>query len=408
MNTTIQSKIHGLIKNIKNEKISHNDQSLFCSYFYDLDSLKTHSQEIVRELPQSCQMFYATKANSELPILKTLSEDVHGFEVASLGELELIQQHFPNHPIIFGGPGKTNDELAACLKSKQVELIHIESFFELIRLSDLCKKNKQSCDILLRLNIELPSLPKTKLTMGGSPTPFGMDEETLISCLSFISRQNDIHLKGIHLHLASLQTCEETHLNLIADYFDYFKKLQKHGQLTLNHLNVGGGIGINYNDPNHKFNWRYFCSKLDTIIKNKELTNTTIRFECGRYISAFCGYYAIEVIDIKETHDQNFIICRGGTHHFRTPYAQGHSHPFTILPIEHWPHSYTRPELKQATANIVGQLCTPKDKLAYNRHIHHIRVGDIVIFSHAGAYAWNISHHNFLRHPQPDMHFIKG
>ncbi|ALA25114.1 type III PLP-dependent enzyme [Piscirickettsia salmonis] len=400
--------IYKFIKKIKTEKTINNDHSPFCAYIYDLDELKRHSQDIIHALPKSCQMFYATKANSELPILKTLADHLHGFEVASLGELELIQQYFPHHPIIFGGPGKTNDELNACLNNQQVELIHVESIFELERLYYLCQTNKQPCNILLRLNIEPASLPKTKLTMGGSPTPFGMDENMLMSCLNFIHQQDLIHLKGIHLHLASLQICENIHLSLINDYLDYFKQLQQRHQLTLNHLNVGGGIGINYQDSHHKFNWHSFCAKLDEIINSKKLVNTIIRFECGRYISVFCGYYAIEVIDIKKTHEQNFIICRGGTHHFRTPYAQGHSHPFTVLPIDSWPYPYKRPELKQATANIVGQLCTPKDKLAYDADIHHIRVGDIIVFSHAGAYAWNISHHSFLRHPKPEIHFIQG
>jgi diaminopimelate decarboxylase len=99
-------------------------------------------------------------------------------------------------------------------------------------------------------------------------------------------------------------------------------------------------------------------------------------------------------------------VVRGGTHHFRTPYAQGHSHPFTVLPVEDWSYPWRRPELRDATVNVVGQLCTPKDVLAFDAPIDQVRVGDLLVFPYAGAYAWHISHHDFLRHPHPQHWYL--
>ena len=109
----------------------------------------------------------------------------------------------------------------------------------------------------------------------------------------------------------------------------------------------------------------------------------------------------MEVIDIKPCFGRHFVVGRGGTHHFRTPYAQGHSHPFFVLPVERWPHPFPRPEIRDAEITVVGQLCTPKDVLAADAPAARVRVGDWLVFPYAGAYAWHISHHDFLRHPHP-------
>ena len=91
-------------------------------------------------------------------------------------------------------------------------------------------------------------------------------------------------------------------------------------------------------------------------------------------------------------------------HHFRTPAAQSHDHPFVILKSEQH-HEISHP-IQHAQATFVGQLCTPKDVLARNQHVAHVDIGDYVVFTLAGAYAWNISHQNFLMHEPPIFHYF--
>lgn len=112
----------------------------------------------------------------------------------------------------------------------------------------------------------------------------------------------------------------------------------------------------------------------------------------------------MEVLDIKQNLGENFVIARGGTHHFRTPAAQSHDHPFVILKSEQH-HEISHP-IQHARATFVGQLCTPKDVLARNQHVAHVDIGDYVVFTLAGAYAWNISHQNFLMHEPPIFHYF--
>lgn len=133
------------------------------------------------------------------------------------------------------------------------------------------------------------------------------------------------------------------------------------------------------------------------------MQDTTIRFECGRYVSSQCGYYVMEVMDIKANHGDYFAIGRGGTHHFRTPAAQGHSHPFFILPGK---KRESEKLFSNINVTIVGQLCTPKDMLAYQQPVDALAIGDYLVFPLAGAYAWNISHQNFLMHPPPIVQYM--
>ncbi|MCY1231854.1 Diaminopimelate decarboxylase [compost metagenome] len=130
------------------------------------------------------------------------------------------------------------------------------------------------------------------------------------------------------------------------------------------------------------------------------MADTRIRFEIGRFISAACGYYLMQVLDIKRNHGQYFAVARGGTHHFRTPAAQGHDHPFVVMRGER------AADLQDQAVTLVGQLCTPKDVLARQHPVNELAVGDLLVFTHAGAYAWNISHQRFLMHEPPEMIFL--
>ncbi|MDR3084075.1 MAG: alanine racemase, partial [Streptomyces sp.] len=120
------------------------------SYVYDLHALREHVQAIRAALPERVELLYAAKANSDPRILQTLAGHVDGFEVASGGELNHVRALAPDAPIAFGGPGKTQAELASALDAK-VERLHIESEHELRLLTGLL--GDRFAEILLRVNL---------------------------------------------------------------------------------------------------------------------------------------------------------------------------------------------------------------------------------------------------------------
>lgn len=374
----------------------------FCAYVYDLDALRRHIRDMHEALPSGCELFYAAKANPEAPILHTLYDHVDGFEAASGGELTWLREQVPGKPLIFGGPGKLQSELQQAVQLG-VEVLHVESLTELRRIQAIALAQNQSISVLLRMNIALEGVTGTRLMMGGKPTPFGLDEQELPAALREIAASPQIKLRGFHFHLMSHQLDVDNHLTLIRRYLDKVRDWCENWSLEIDLINVGGGIGINYLEPQHHFGWASFCQRLPDVTQFSQSQGWTLRFECGRYIAAACGYYVMEVLDVKKNLGEWFAIGRGGTHHFRTPAAQSHSHPFSVLRREH-----NAPWINDQQVTLVGQLCTPKDVLARQQVISALAPGDWLVFELAGAYAWNISHQNFLMHSPPEFIWLEN
>ncbi|GAB2851496.1 type III PLP-dependent enzyme [Pseudoduganella ginsengisoli] len=370
------------------------------AYLYDLQALARHAAHIREGLPPQCDFFYAVKANSDAPLLHALAPHVDGFEASSGGEITWLREQFPHTQLIFSGPGKLDTELALAIEQRVT--VHVESLHELERLAALARAGGQRVPLLLRVNPPLAELATTTLVMGGKPTQFGIAIEHLPACLQRLRQEPLLDLRGFHFHLLSHQLDADRHVQLLSAYLQQSRQWCTQYGLHIEHINVGGGIGVNYRDPVQQFDWPRFSASLAQLLAQPERAGAPrLRFELGRYVSAFCGYYAAEVIDIKQAGGRTFAVVRGGTHQFRTPYAQGHSHPFHVLPVDRWDRPYPRPGVTDCTVTVAGQLCTPKDVLATDAPVAHVRVGDLLLFPYAGAYAWHISHHDFLRHPHP-------
>ncbi|OLT30199.1 decarboxylase [Actinomadura sp. CNU-125] len=346
------------------------------AYVYDLRGLKEHVASVRAALGPT-ELFYAAKANPDAEILRTVAPHVDGVEVSSGGELTHVRETLPHTPLAFGGPGKTDDELA--LARHHADRIHIESPRELTRLAAL-----GPADVLLRANLPFRT-PGAALSMSG---PFGMDEDALDECARRLPG-TPLALRGVHAHLASGLDAPAM-LDLAAQIVEWaLPFLEKHG-VDDPEINVGGGMAVDYASPTTRFDWETYGRGLPG--------NTRLRVEPGRALTAYHGRYVTDVLDVKTTRGETYVVLRGGTHHLRTPVTKGHDHPFEVLTSKQAPTS---------RATLVGQLCTPKDVFASNVPVPPLSPGDIVAFSMAGAYAWNISHHDFLMHPKPTFHCLR-
>ncbi|GAA0530557.1 diaminopimelate decarboxylase [Saccharopolyspora subtropica] len=371
-----------------------------CLFAYDLDRLTEHVRTVVASLPPRCRMFYAMKANSGERLLRALAPLVAGFEVASGGELAKARAVGGQIPVIFGGPAKTPAEIEQALR-QDVTRLHAESVLELHRISEVATRLGRIAEVLLRVNLAGP-FPTATLAMAGRPTQFGIAEELLPEAVDTARRLPGIRLAGFHLHSLSNNLSAPAHLELLDFYRRTVRQWEREFRLEVEVLNAGGGIGVNYADLDEQFDWAHFARGLPAVVDAFPEHCREIDFECGRYLVADCGRYVVEVLDIKRNHGVDFVLVRGGTHHFRLPVSWQHSHPFTVVPVEDWPSSAPRPELRDAAVTVVGELCTPKDVLAREAPVSRVRAGDVLVFSHAGAYGWEISHHDFLSHPHPE------
>ncbi|WP_269859236.1 type III PLP-dependent enzyme [Streptomyces sp. RPT161] len=369
------------------------------AYVYDLAALRSHTRTIRSALPDRVELFYAAKANSDPRLLRTLGERVDGFEVASAGELRHVRRLFPTSRIAFGGPGKTARELSHALEAG-VERVHVESQHELRVLTTLV--GERTVDVLLRVNPPLP-LGRLPLVMGGRPSPFGMDPAQLDACLRILAAHPRIRLRGVHAHLASGLDAP-AQLALVERVVGWAADWTRAHGLPLDEVNVGGGMGVDYEEPERVFDWSAFGTGLRRLLAGHP--GLTVRIEPGRSIGAYCGWYVTRVLDVKRSHGEAFAVVGGGTHHLRTPATRGHDQPFEIIPSDTWAWSWPRSAVRLEPVTLVGQLCTPKDVLASRVPVVRLRSGDRVAFAMAGAYAWNISHHDFLMHPEPGFHYL--
>ncbi|GAA2456949.1 type III PLP-dependent enzyme [Actinomadura vinacea] len=363
------------------------------AFVYDLGALDEHAAAIRQALtvPGAPEIFYAAKANPDAPILRTLAPHVDGIEVASGGELEHVRRTLPEARIAFGGPGKTLDELKLAL-DLNVERIHVESPHELTRLATLARSYDRQVDIMLRVNLA-GDRTGVALAMSG---PFGMDPDTIEECRAILADSPQLRLRGIHAHLASGLDADAM-VTQSREILDWARPWLDKAEVTNPEFNLGGGMAVDYADPNHRFDWQSYARQVATL----GLPGETLRIEPGRAVSVYAGWYVTEVLDVKKAHGQWYAVLRGGTMHLRTPVTKQHDHPFTVIP-----QNGTGPSVTDEPVTLVGQLCTPKDVFARQVPTQHLAEGDIVTFAMSGAYGWNISHHDFLMHPKPGHHYL--
>jgi diaminopimelate decarboxylase len=369
-----------------------------CAYVYDLDLLRAHAARAVAALPARCQLFYAVKANSERPVLQALAGIVAGFEVGSAGEIDQVRAVAPEAPVVFGGPGKTDAELAAAVRHR-IAALHVESTHELRRAEHVARRLGGVLPVALRVNLGGP-LPAATVTMAGRPTQFGIDEAQLPEAVALARSCPHLELVGFHFHSLSNHLDAAAHARLVAGYLQRTTAWAARFDVPVPVINAGGGIGVDYAHLDRPFDWDTFTAGLAHLLDDDRFPGR-LRFECGRYLVAGCGAYVTEVLDVKTNHGACFAIVRGGTHHFRLPASWQHSHPFTVVPVEEWPYPFPRPGVRDARVTVTGELCTPKDVLARDVRVDCLRAGDVLWFHHAGAYGWSISHHDFGIHPHP-------
>ncbi|MEV7470778.1 type III PLP-dependent enzyme [Streptomyces kronopolitis] len=379
------------------------------AYVYDLPALRAHLAEVRAALPARVELYYAAKANPEPELLAALRPYVDGYEVSSGGELAHVGKAVPDAPLAFGGPGKTPAEIVRALEIG-VARFHVESVHELHMLASLAARHvpERRIAVLARFNLPVDdgSLDGSSLAMGGRPTPFGLDPDQADEVVTLLTDGSypQLELRGIHAHLASGLAAPEQ-LAVSGAVVAWATALAERHRVALSEVTIGGGMAVDYAAPEQRFDWAAFGAGLDRLAAAHP--GLTLRIEPGRALTAYCGWYATEVLDVKHSHGEEFAVVRGGTHHLRTPATKGHDQPCTVVESDApWPHPWPRSAAHGGLVTVTGQLCTPKDVLARAVPAPGLRAGDRLVFGVAGAYAWNISHHDFLMHPRPGFHFL--
>lgn len=368
------------------------------AYLYDPD-LATHAAARLRAaLPPWAEVFYAVKANSFPPVLRALATGgVHGYEVASVREAEVAvatARALGVRPrLIASGPGKS-DVFLASLVDHDVEAINVESRTELHRLAHVAAAAGRHVPVALRVN---PSRVPVggSLQMGGSPTQFGIPEADVPAALEVARSLPHLDVVGFHVHAVCQNLDAAAHATYVRWCVDWSLRTAVEHGVDLRTVDVGGGVGVAF-DGEAPFDLARFGDELDRLRLPGDLR---VVLEPGRWLVTDCGWYAAQVIDLKQAYGSWFAVLRGGINHFQLPTSWDVIHRFAVVPVDHWPYACHRPQVRDESVTVVGELCTTEDTLARDVRVPSLRVGDVVVFPMAGSYGWEFAMHEFLGHP---------
>ena len=369
-------------------------------FVYDEDIVRNRVETVIELLPPDFKLYYSIKANPNAFFLKLMLEKGVGLEVASGGELfQALHAGCPAERIIFAGPGKTVAELRAAVAAGLGEL-HVESIEEAITLSEICEEAATNINISLRINpIDAAG---GAMRMGGRPSPFGIDEETLDEAFRHIIKLPCLNLAGIHLFMGTQILDAEILLNQYRRALCLAREVASRMETPLRSIDFGGGWGTPY-FPNEQ------CLDLNRVRSVLEQIHSELKqdpllchaesvIEPGRFLVNEAGVYLSRVTRVKQSRGKTFVVIDGGMHHHLA--ASGNLGQTIKRNFPVAMANQLNCNEKIAT-EVVGPLCTPLDTLARGAMLPPTEPGDIFCVFQSGAYARTSSPHDFLSHPPP-------
>jgi diaminopimelate decarboxylase len=325
---------------------------------------------------------------------------VDGFEVSSVGEIHIATSAAAaankRARLIVTGPGKTISLLSNSI-AHDAEVVNAESILELHRLARIADAAGHRIRLALRVNPAYLPLSGNR-NIGASANAFGIVEAEIPAAVMAAKSLSALDLVGFHIHAMTNNLDAVDHLAYVRWCLDWSRRTAAKLDVNLRVVDCGGGIGVAF-DTETPFDLERFAIGLRRL---RPPLGVRVLFEPGRWLVASSGYYAAEVTDLKHSYGTWFAVLRGGINHFRPPIWQTMSHNFAVLPSEKWTEDCARPELRNSTVTVSGELCTSEDTLARDVHVQGIRPGDLVVFPLAGAYGWECAMHEFLAHPVAD------
>ena len=345
-------------------------------YYYDMELLLNTLQIITNETKnRPFEVHYALKANANPRILKEIASKGFGADCVSGNEiLKAIECGFPPSKIVFAGVGKSDKEINIGLDNN-IFCFNVESIPEIEVLNDLAIKKGKTASIALRINPNVDARTHKYITTGLNENKFGINEEDLPKTLKVLANSSNIKLIGIHFHIGS----QITDLTSFEDLCVKIKLIQKWFNdqgLSLKIINAGGGLGINYQHPNH-FPTADFESYFRLFDKHLELEkDQSLHFELGRSVVAPCGSLISRVLYLKEGIQKNFLIIDAGmTDLIRPALYQAFHHVENISsegPLDKY--------------DVVGPICESSDIFGEDITLNQSKRGDFIAIRSAGAY----------------------
>jgi len=319
---------------------------------------------------------FAVKSNPNIAILNLLAENGAGFDIVSGGELQrVIAAKGDPKKVVFSGVGKSKKDIELAIKH-DILTFNVESEAELFRIQTIAKKLSKVASISIRVNPDVNPKTHPYISTGLKDNKFGVDEQNAISMYKIANELDSIEIKGIDCHIGSqiteLQPFEDS-INKLLVLIDHLKSID----ISIEHIDIGGGIGIKYSDEVPP-TFSDYASTVKNILKDRDIK---IIFEPGRALIGKAGILLTEVEYIKHSLEKNFIIINAAMNDLMRPSLYGAFHEIINL-------SPTDSEKKNY--DIVGPVCETGDFLGKDRLLS-AEEGNILAVLDVGAYGMSMS-----------------
>lgn len=361
-------------------------------FYYDTDLLRETLTTLKVESKnyKDIIVHYAIKANANPKVLNIICQAGLGADCVSGGEiLAAIAAGFPVSKIVYAGVGKSDWEINLAL-DKNIFCFNVESLPELEIINELAMAKKKIANVAFRINPDIEAHTHANITTGLAENKFGIAIESMDHIIKEAYKLKNINFIGLHFHIGSQILIMDDFINLCSCINRLQDQLEKQ-HIVVKHINVGGGLGINYDCPDQNL-IPDFKTYFNTYAHHLNLREgQQLHFELGRSIVAQCGSLITRALYIKQGTQKQFVIVDAGMTDLIRPALY---------------HAYHQIENISSNApmevyDVVGPICESSDVFAKSIELNKTKRGDLLAIRSAGAYGETMaSQYNCRQLPQ--------
>ena len=336
---------------------------------------------------------YSVKANSNVNLLRLMGSMGAGLDIVSGGELYRgLAAGVPAERIVYSGVGKRPEEIKEAL-SAGILMFNVESLAELVRINDIAQGMGTVAKVSFRINPDVDPKTHPYISTGMKKNKFGLDLEKSLEAYALARDLTAIEPVGIDCHIGSQLTSISPFLEALDKILNFKAKLDEMG-LSISYLDLGGGLGITYNEeePPHP---REFGEALTARLRDMPLT---VILEPGRVIVGNAGILATQVVYTKQTPSKRFLIVDAAMNDLVRPALYDSFHHIGEIT------AHDRPPVK---VDVVGPICESSDFLARDRELPGMEQGEYLAVYSAGAYGFAMSS-NYNSRPRAAEILVDG
>ena len=346
-------------------------------YYYDCKLLRETLQAINNELKtyENFVVHYAVKANANAKVLNIIQQAGLGADCVSGGEIQRsLDCGFPADKIVYAGVGKADWEINLGL-DKNIFCFNVESVAELEIINELAAKKGKIANVCFRINPDVGAHTHEKITTGLAENKFGIAMQDMLPTILEAGRMPNIHFIGLHFHIGS-QLLEMTDFRHLCSRINEIQDHLEEENITIKNINVGGGLGIDYDQPDsHPI--PDFKSYFYTFARYLKLRDgQKLHFELGRAVVGQMGSLITRTLYVKQGMAKQFAIVDAGMTDLIRPALYQASHKIENL-------SNNGP---LSTYDVVGPICESSDVFAKAIALNTVHRGDLIAMRSAGAY----------------------